>query len=268
MRIKVITKAPSMEAYNAFIRAASKKGCIIDETQPEIIVAIGGDGTMLKAIKENKRYGVPFAGINSGTLGFLMEEVGDLDIYVESIMQGRYQKIAYHLYSVEIEDVKGQAVIRDFFVDMIVERIEMNLTEMEVYINGLSFNYYAGDGFIVATPIGSTAYGIWAGGSAIHPEINALEIVPINPNNSARNAPLTIPLVLPWETELEFIIQKPKVRSVRVACDGKEIHMTEKVRKVAVRKSNENVSIIKVGQYDYLQRIKKKIIEKENYRKL
>ena len=236
---------------------------------PSFIIVVGGDGTMLNAIKDYQYMNLPFVGINTGTLGFLMNERAEkVEKVVRRILSCDYDIFRYPLFLVRITDMNGETYERNFVGDLVVERSSMNLTEMEIYLNHSPLNYFAGDGYIVATPIGSTAYAVWAGGAAIHHSLHCLEMVPMHPNDSARNLPMKIPMVVPANTHICFEVLFPEQRSVRIAVDGFEIKNPTPICKIEITQSDHSVTFWNISSYDYFQRIKSKIIDKERIRKI
>ncbi len=234
-----------------------------------VIIVLGGDGTMLHAIKNHQHRKMPFIGINTGTLGFLMNERSEkVEKLVRKIVSCDYEVFTYPMFDVIMTDINDTSLSHCFIGDVVVERITMNLTELELLIDDTPLNYFAGDGYIVTTPIGSTAYAVWAGGAAIHHSLHCLELVPMHPNDSARNLPLKIPLVVPAEAKIQFNVLFPELRGVRVAVDGCEIKPKESIKKVVIQPSEATVTFWNIARYDYLQRIKSKIIDKERIRKV
>ena len=276
MKVKIISKEnatdkPVIEKLLDELRQYGIKveGHHMDDEKPSLIFVIGGDGTMLNAVMEYQNLNLPFIGINTGTLGFLMNERADkVDKMIKKIISCDYEVVHYPLFEAKLHCTDGRKYVRNFICDLVIERKNMSLTEMEVIINGIALNYFAGDGYIVSSPVGSTAYSIWAGGAAIHHALHCIEIVPMHPNDSARNLPMKLPLILPDETEINFRILNPRDRGIRAAVDGYEISTSAPICEASVKISEKNVTFWNTADYNYLHRLKKKIIDKERIRKV
>lgn len=276
MKVKIISKEtaidkPVIEKLLAELRQYGIKveGRNQDDEKPALIFVLGGDGTMLNAVMEYQNLNLPFIGINTGTLGFLMNESADkVDKMVKKIIECDYEVVHYPLFEAKLVCTDGRKYVRNFICDLVVERKNMSLAEMEVVINGMPLNYFAGDGYIVSSPVGSTAYAIWAGGAAIHHSLHCLELVPMHPNDSARNLPMKLPLILPDDNVIDFKILSPKDRGIRAAVDGYEISTSAPICEVKVKIAEKNVTFWNTADYNYLHRLKKKIIDKERIRKV
>jgi NAD+ kinase len=228
----------------------------------DLIIVIGGDGTMLSAIRRYRNLKVPFLGVNTGNLGFLPSvPPNHLEIILELLESRAYTIQSYPLLEVHCKTVKGDEIESYAFNEILIKHLEPRLLEVKIYIDGKPFNYFTGDGFIISTPIGSTGYAIWAGGVATHSELPVYQITPIHPNDNSINRPLKTSLVVPIETIIDFSIIKAQFRAVIVACDGRKV-TDDFISQIRVRAAHKEVKIIRWGDYDYFELFRNKIIDK------
>jgi NAD+ kinase len=185
----------------------------IEEGDPEVIVASGGDGTVLAAVQKALVLDVPVLAFNLGTIGFLAEaEPEDLAAVLDALGSGRL----IERRRMTIRAVLGDGVEAVGINDVVVEKIEsQRLVSLEVTIDGESFLVYRADGLVVATSTGSTAYNFSAGGPLVDPEVGALLLTPVAPHSLFNRT-----LVLPTTARIRITVAAD--RPVRVSIDGVE----------------------------------------------
>jgi NAD+ kinase len=179
----------SLRELREFLR---KRGCEVLEggdTQADLAIVIGGDGTMLTAARDLVRQRVPLVGINQGRLGF-MTDIGqhDLQSGIGAILDGRYVVEERTLLDAEVERA-GKTALRTIALNeaVIGKGSQGRLIEFELKIDDEFVYRLRADGVIVATPTGSTAYALSAQGPILHPAVAAFTLVPLNPHTlSAR----------------------------------------------------------------------------------
>lgn len=257
-------KSQSLKVKKELIRVLKNSEIKIVEDSPEIIVVIGGDGTMLSAIKKFRYKKLPFIGINTGTLGFLPSfHPNCIDNFIDIIKNKKYISIEYPLLELTSETIYGEKMKHYAFNEIVIKHTEPKLMKAKLYFNKKPFNYFTGDGFIISTAIGATGYAIWAGGVATHTSLDLYQIIPINPNDNSVNRPLKTPMVVPLETELEIEIIKAKKRKMLVSCDGKKV-TDNYISKMTIKKSvHHTITILKTDDDDYFDLYKNKIIDKK-----
>ncbi len=149
---------------------------------PELVVVLGGDGTILKAVEFTHALGVPILGVNMGRVGFLAEaEHADIAAVVSAIVERSWSPETRVMIKVEVQ--RGDGIVYDSFAlnEVAVEKVSRQLmTELRVSVDGSPLMTWAGDGLVVSTPTGSTAYAFSAGGPVIWPTANVLLAVPIS----------------------------------------------------------------------------------------
>jgi len=184
-------------------RLAGKGARISDRVdlpaQVDLVIALGGDGTLLSVARFAAEAGTPVLGINYGNLGFLTltprEEIYDA---LEQVFSGQYTSSSRMMLRASIERADGTVVTWDVLNDAVVNKTSLaRIIEYEVAVNDDFVSRYRADGLIVATPTGSTAYSLSAGGPLIMPEMDAVVVCPISPHSLANRS-----LVLPADAQI------------------------------------------------------------------
>lgn len=183
------------------------------ETPPDMVLAVGGDGTMLAAVTRSVAWDVPVLGFNLGTLGFLAAaEPSRLEDVVDRLVSGNYRIEERTTVRASIGEASAIGIN-----DVVVEKIDSTrLVSLDVEIDGSPFVTYRADGLIVATPTGSTAYSFSAGGPLVDPAVDALVITPVASHSLFDRA-----LVIPDDSELTITVSRD--RSVKVNVDKTDL---------------------------------------------
>lgn len=252
------------EVRSQFYELCEKRGLKIVEEDPDLVVSIGGDGTMLRTIREYKKYGVPFVGINAGRLGFLPNFRPDqaaLSSLLDMLKSGNYRLISRPLLDVDTRDEDGGHYKNDAFNELVVKFSNMKMMEIGIEISGRHFNDFTGDGIVISTPLGSTGYAIWAGAAALNPELPCYQLTPINPNNASIRNPLLYPLVLPEREKITLNIRNREKTPVVVSMDANS-YESRLFQRIDVKISEERVQVIESKDYDYWSIFKSKLLDK------
>ena len=183
-----------------------KNGFNIDENDYNIAIAIGGDGSFLRMVKEtNFKSDVLYLGINTGTLGFAQEiHVNELDELIENLKTGNYK---VNEFGVQETNLYSNNENSKFYSlnDIVIRDMDLNTLKLDIFIDDALLEHFAGDGILVSTSFGSTAYNLSFGGSIIYNTFHALELTPVAPLNNKTYRTLTNSLVLPQNKNIEII---------------------------------------------------------------
>src|SRR5713101_51184 len=184
----------------------------------DVVISLGGDGTMLRAVDIAYAAGVPVLGVNVGQLGYLTDvEPHDLDAALDRLIAGDYEVAERMVLEMTVESA-GPACGRWFALnEAVLEKVHTGrLARLDVEVNGTFFTTYAADGVIVATPTGSTAYSFSARGPIVSPRHRCLLLTPVSPHMLFDRA-----LVLDPEETLRFVVRDD--RSVVLTADCREL---------------------------------------------
>lgn len=192
------------------------------DTNAELTISIGGDGAFLKTVHENRFPRMPIVGINTGTLGFFQEiDPDEIDEFLDDYELGRYKTTEINLLKAEVV-TKGRTFNLHGVNEISLKGQPSKIIQMNVYIDGNHLEKFAGDGMMISSPTGSTAYNMSIGGAVIHQAVKAMQMTPMAPINSKAYRSLGSPLIVPQSTQ---IVIRPLARyknSSRVVVDGTE----------------------------------------------
>ncbi len=221
----------------------------------DIVVAFGGDGTILSTANMVAHSGVPILGVNTGGLGFLAEVVvTELKETIDNLVHENYTIIDRMLLEVKILK-KDREHCFSALNDVVVDKgLGPRLISIDVRVNNTFLNTYRSDGVIVATPTGSTAYSLSAGGPLLMPDMNALIVTPICPHS------LTVrPIVLSDSSVIEIAMNSTGQGSAQINLDGKSIMSLEQEEKIQIRQANFNLKWLSMGKKDFFEILRTKL---------
>ena len=220
----------------------------------DLVVVLGGDGTLLSAARATAPIDVPLLGVNLGSLGFLTEvPLPSLYPMLEAITQGRAQVDRRSL--MECQLLRGDKVLHSYYVfnDAVVNKTAIaRLNTYELFIDKVFVSSYRADGMIIATPTGSTAYSLSAGGPVLMPTVNAFVITPVAPHSLTHR-----PLVVPDSVEIEIVLRSEQELAY-LSLDGQPgLDLCDGDR-VRCRRSEHHVSLFRTGT-DFFQVLRSKL---------
>ncbi|MEQ1849375.1 MAG: NAD(+)/NADH kinase [Candidatus Peribacteraceae bacterium] len=181
-----------------------KRACYRSQKSLDALIVLGGDGTILRAVRERTNSSIPLMTINKGTLGFLAEmSLEEVTTMLPKFMRG-YGKIEERrLLSISVKRGSKTIVSGNVLNEAVIAQGAISrLIDLETTVNGDPLTTFHADGVILATPTGSTAYSLAAGGPVVHPELPAMIVTPINPHSFTQK-----PIVLPSSSKLAIMIQ-------------------------------------------------------------
>lgn len=222
----------------------------------DLAIVIGGDGTLLTAARSLAEYQVPLLGINLGRLGFLADiSPADMIERVDEILSGSYQMEERFLLHSYIERDGEHLNHGDAFNEVVVHKVNVaRMVELTTYVNGQFVNAQRLDGLIVATPTGSTAYALSAGGPIIHPDLNALAVVPVSPHTLSYR-----PLMISGDSRIEIVISNTSINNAQATCDGQTNFVLELGDTVVIHKKEQRVRLVHPKHYDYFDILRAKL---------
>jgi NAD+ kinase len=232
----------------------------------DLVVVLGGDGTLLSAARVTAAVDVPLLGVNLGSLGFLTEvPLQSLYPMLEAIAQGRAAVEHRSLMQVQLlrgDPVRGETVRGSYLVfnDAVVNKTALaRLNTYDLYIDKAFVSSYRADGMIVSTPTGSTAYSLSAGGPVLMPSVNAFVITPVAPHSLTHR-----PLVVPDSVEIE-ILMRSEEEVAYLSLDGQPgLDLCDGDR-VRCRRSEHQVNLFRTGSdFFHVLRTKLKWGEPQN----
>ena len=223
----------------------------------DLIIAVGGDGTMLYAGSLARENDVPLLGINRGRLGFLADvRPSEMLSSVDRILNGQYSIESRLLLDAELHRSNGETMRATAFNDVVLQRRETGrMVDFETSVAGQFVNMHSGDGLIVATPTGSTAYALSCGGPIIEPQLDAVVIVPICPHTLTDR-----PIVIAANQQLEIRLLQRAETGAAVAIDGHSIGAITPEDTLTINASNSRIRLIHPPGYDFYEILRSKLL--------
>ena len=229
----------------------------LDAAALDVLLSFGGDGTLLRGARLLEGRGVPILGINLGKVGFLTSVSRyDMPAALDALVSGQYTTESRQALKATILEADGQATPLALAVnDVVVHKGGVaRVIRLDVVVQGESVGPYSADGIIVATPTGSTAYSLSAGGPIVVPGVQALVITPICAHTLAVR-----PLVFPasWDVVIQPV--DPDEADVIVSVDGQVVTHLGVGSRVRVCAAEAPVLLVRVGSESYFQRMRQKL---------
>ncbi len=221
----------------------------------DLIVAIGGDGTMLHAARMAAMADVPVLGINRGRLGFLAD-VGPEQMVqsLDDALGGRCQAERRMLLAAHIL-ADGQPIDALALNDVVVAKRETGrMVDVRTWVNGAYVNTHVGDGFIIATPTGSTAYALSCGGPIVHPSLDAVVLVPVCPHTLSDR-----PIVVPADSVVEIELADRFESRAQVVCDGIVLCDLDPGVRLRVERARVSATLLHPPGHDYYRILRSKL---------
>lgn len=220
----------------------------------DLVVVLGGDGTLLSAARVTAAVDVPLLGVNLGSLGFLTEvPLQSLYPMLEAIAQG--SAAVEHRSLMQVQLLRGDTTRGSYLVfnDAVVNKTALaRLNTYDLYVDKAFVSSYRADGMIVATPTGSTAYSLSAGGPVLMPTVKALVITPVAPHSLTHR-----PLVVPDSVEIEILLRSEE-EVAYLSLDGQPGLDLRDGDRVRCRRSEHQVNLFRTGS-DFFQVLRTKL---------
>ena len=221
----------------------------------DLLIAHGGDGTMLEAASLVAGSTTPVLGINRGRLGFLAD-IGQADMLpkVDEVLAGNYQEDQRLYLEVALSSGAKEQTL-NALNDVVIQRSETGrMVDIETTVDGQYVNTHTGDGLIIATATGSTAYALSCGGPIIQPSLDALLLVPVCPHTLSDR-----PIVIPANSAISLRLARSPRGNVPIFCDGHLLGHLGENQTLSIRASKHRLTLIHPADYDYYRMLRSKL---------
>jgi len=219
----------------------------------DFLVSLGGDGTLLSLVRRSYAYEKPVVGINAGTLGFLADiTIDDVDNFLEQLFAGVYRIDNRMMIEGYIKTKTGEEKSFFAFNDVVITRPAISkMTKINASIDGEWFNTYRGDGLIISTPTGSTAYNLAVGGPIVYPLTQAFILTPISAHSLTQR-----PLVVP----VDFTIELSSPSDTMIAMiDGQDDYEMHKGDLLVIKGAKRNAKLLHREERNYFSVLREKL---------
>ena len=254
--------------FHRSIRTLLKENCNTYSSHEElendidILISIGGDGTILRAVTYVRDKNIPIVGINAGRLGFLATvQIKNIEPLLSKILSKDYTISKRSLLSLSCTPKNPDLVDLNFALNEVTvsRKDTTSMITIETYLNGEYLTSYWADGLIISTPTGSTGYSLSCGGPVLIPDVNSLVITPIAPHNlNAR------PLVIPDDTEIELKVSGREEQYL-VSLDSRITSVTNETL-LKIKKTPFEINMVAFNEEGFLKTIRKKLLWGEDRR--
>lgn len=221
-------------------------------SQADLVIVMGGDGTMLSVGRALRNSGVPLIGINRGRLGFLTDlQTEDMLVQIDRILSGEHQLESRMLLQSAVTRA-DQAIQQAVALNDVVIKSAFRLIELEVHVDGQFVSRQRSDGLILTTPTGTTAYGLSAGGPIMHPDLDAISIVPISPHTLSYR-----PITVPASSVIEVIMVN--AADAQISYDGQGQYPLMVGDHVRIERAQQEIRLLHPQDYCYFDMLRNKL---------
>jgi len=220
----------------------------------DIIISIGGDGTMLNTAFKARFYDKPVVGVNLGKLGFLAEvNIDQIDLLIEEFRTNKF--ITEERMVIEGECI-GHRIEKMYAInDIVIDKGGWpKMIQLNVTVNGEYLTNFVADGLIIATPTGSTGYSLSAGGPVVSPNTDVITLSPISPHSLTMR-----PFVLPGDDEV-IIKAESLHKEIQINCDGQRVFAFKPPLQIKISRSDHPLKLIHTSATSYFKTLRRKLL--------
>ncbi|OGT31292.1 MAG: hypothetical protein A3E87_10300 [Gammaproteobacteria bacterium RIFCSPHIGHO2_12_FULL_35_23] len=218
----------------------------------DLIIVVGGDGSLLHTARLAVNYKTPIVGINRGRLGFLTDiKPSEIETKIAAILAGHYNPEQRFLLAAHLNHKSSCSALNDI---VIASKDSAHMMEYEVYIDDCFMCSERADGIIIATPTGSTAYALSGGGPIVHPALNAIVVVPMFSHTLTSR-----PIVLPGDSKITIIIGEKTDVPAKLSIDGQVHCSLQPNDQVIIQKKPQTLTLLHPLDYDYFANVRSKL---------
>lgn len=230
----------------------------------DLLIAIGGDGTMLYAGRLAREHNTPILGINRGRLGFLADITpDDMIASVDHVLAGEYTTDSRLLLKATLRRGDGSTETAYALNDVVLQRANTGrMVDFETSVDDVYVNTHSGDGLIIATPTGSTAYALSCGGPILEPQLDAVVVVPICPHTLTDR-----PVVLSADQQIDVKLLEREDTQAEITVDGFPTGAILPGDKLAISAANNRVTLVHPPGYDFYGILRSKLFWGQDSRK-
>jgi len=222
----------------------------------DLVIVVGGDGTLLGAARALAKYRVPVLGVNRGRLGFLTDITPEeIEERVGEVLSGKYMMETRFLLETSVTRQGALIGGDDALNDVVIHPGRfVRMIEFELYVDGQFVYSQRSDGLIISTPTGSTAYALSGGGPIMHPKLDAIVIVPMNPHTLSSR-----PIVIDGNSEIKVLVGEHNSAYPHVTCDGQNHVVTNPGDEIHIHKKPHKLHLIHPINHNFYESCRSKL---------
>lgn len=246
------------KSFFARTRFGMPNPSVTEVNETEMIIVIGGDGAFLKAVHEVEFTDKPILGINNGHLGFFSDfESTELDEVVEICKSENYITQKHRIIDVELKGLYGRVNLGPALNDVAVKKSGGSLIHLNVLIGDKLIETFSGDGILISSSAGSTAYNYSLGGSIVDPSLDLLQVTPMAPANNTAYRSFTSSLLLPASEKI--VIESRDATGSSIIIDGEE-HSVSDFIDISISLSEKEIQIVRLSNYSFWKKVTSKFL--------
>ncbi|WP_129599658.1 NAD(+)/NADH kinase [Anaerophilus nitritogenes] len=255
-------KPISQETSRVLKQKLEKNGFFVPQEfdqKADLIICVGGDGSFIRTIHQNNFPDIPVIGVNTGHLGFFQElSPYQLDEFIFRYEKGDY--ITQELTPVEALVCTKKHCVEIIGINEITIKGDKSRTiHLNISLDDSFLEKFSGDGVLVATPTGSTAYNYSLGGSIVDPRLSLLQITPISPISTTAYRSFTSSIIVPKDSTIKVYPEYTFENSILIVTDGME-HKYYEIEEIHLRMSEMKAKILRLKDYDFWTKVKEKFL--------
>lgn len=222
----------------------------------DLVIVVGGDGSLLRGARALAKYNVPLLGVNRGRLGFLTDITpDDIENKVDDVLSGKFTSEKRFLLDMEVSRQGAIVDTADALNDVVLHPGQfIHMLEFEIYVDGIFVTSQRSDGVIVSTPTGSTAYSLSGGGPILHPKLDAIVIVPMNPHTLSSR-----PIVVAGDSKISIVVGEHNRAQPMVTCDGHSHAEVQTGDEIHICKKQHTLELLHPIGYNFYERCRSKL---------
>ena len=250
--------AYSKEILETLMLKLKNEGYIIDNNDFDLAIAIGGDGSFLRMVRNcNFNSRIYYLGINTGTLGFAQEIYpNEIDEFLVMLKENRYKIEEISFGEVRLFNKDNNDKI-NFLNEILLRDIDLKTIHLDVIVNDFLLENFVGNGLLLTTSFGSTAYNLSYNGTIVYNDLHIMELTPIAPINNKSYHSLRNSVIIPENRKISII---PHSSNLILMCDGKNF-IYHDVERLEVTIPKEKIKCLRMNNFDYTKRINEKFLK-------
>lgn len=222
----------------------------------DLVIVVGGDGSLLRGARALAKYNVPLLGVNRGGLGFLTDITPeDIELKVAEVLEGKYTSEKRFLLDMQVKRQGKVIAVADALNDVVLHSGQfIHMLQFEIHVDGSFVTSQRSDGLIVSTPTGSTAYSLSGGGPILHPMLDAIALVPMNPHTLSSR-----PIVVAGKSEIVLKVGEHNRAQPMVTCDGHSHAEVQTDDEIYIQKKPDSLELLHPLDYNFYERCRSKL---------
>lgn len=262
-KVRIFTKKnndKTTEVCNQIEKLLNKNNITLSTDDFDLGIAVGGDGSFLKMVKQaNFNTNCLYVGINTGTLGFAQElNVEDVEKFINSLNK---EELFYEEIGIEEIIIKTKKEEKKVHAlnEIVIRENQLKAVKLDVIIDNELLETFLGDGLLISTSFGSTAYNASLKGSIVYNSIKAHQITPISPLNNKHSHNLLNSVIIPSSSEI-IILPKKDHNDLFISVDG-DNKLINNVEKITVRNNKKDIKVVRLKNYNFTKKINDKLVK-------